>query len=118
MTYAEFQQEFERLAGLEKERFDRLSVSDLILEVRAGRLGECYQIWRSLGERASPREINELLLAYLSSGADYLHRYHCAAALIAVNGIGTAWEPAQLSAEAKYPVSSNLELVRAQLAGV
>ena len=113
-TYAEFQALFEEHAQAEKERFDAMTVAALISEIRAGRLGAYHQIWHSLAARARPAEVNDLLLEFLSSSADYLDRYHCAAALLGVNGL-TGWEPAHLSAERRFPVAENLEKIRARL---
>ncbi len=117
MTYAQYQEHFEKMAEAESKRFDAMPVADIISDIRAGRLGQCYQIWHSLAKRkrAQPAEVNDLLLSFLSSQAEYLHRYHCAAALILINKL-TEWEPQDLSAAPTYPVAKNLEKVRAQLA--
>ena len=114
MTYAEFQEHFAEQAEAEVRRYALMSVAEIITEIQEGRLGECYQIWHVLGERAAPQEANELLLAFLSSPAEYLHRYHCAAALIQINKL-TDWKPEQLSADQTHTVARNLEEVRRQL---
>jgi hypothetical protein len=85
MTYAEYQEHFERAGALERQQFDAMPIAAVISEISAGRLGRYYQIWYSLGARAKPSEANSLLLSFLASKAAYLHRYHCAAALIQVN---------------------------------
>ena len=101
----------------EKQRYSKLPVAELMALIRAGRLGEHYQIWYSLAERATPVAVNDMLLSFLSSEADYLHRYHCAAALIQVNDLSSAgWQPHLLSAAPKYPVRENLQKIRALLA--
>ena len=115
MSYAEYQEWFEKAAEAESKHFDAMPVADVISDIRNGRLGQCYQIWYSLARRAQPEDVNDLLLAFLSSKSDYLHRYHCAAALIQVNRL-TGWQPDELSAENTQPVSANLEKVRVQLA--
>ena len=117
MTYGEFQEWWEKEAKAEAQRFDAMPVSVIVNEIRAGRLGEFYQIWRSLAQRARPDEVNDLLLSFLSSQAEYLHRYHCAAALIQINHF-TEWQPEDLSASPTYPVAQNLEKVRERLGGV
>jgi hypothetical protein len=117
MTYAEFQQHFEQAAALERQHCDALPVAALIAEIRAGRLGRYYQVWYSLGARAEPSEANTLLLSFLASEADYLHRYHCAAALIQINRL-QRWAPQELSALRMYPVAENLAKVRAELHAV
>jgi hypothetical protein len=117
MTYAQYQEHFERAAEAEGRRYDAMPVATIIAEIRAGRFGECYQIWYSLAKRAKPEETNDVLLSFLDSEAEYLHRYHCAAALIQINKL-SAWEPHHLSAEATQPVAMNLRKLREQLAGV
>jgi len=114
MTYAEFQEQYEREADAEGRAYDALPLSRLVTDIRAGHLGQYYQIWYSLARRARPREVNDLLLAFLSSDADYLHRYHCAAALIRLNGLA-GWEPQHLSATRTFPVAQNLHSVRNHL---
>ena len=114
MTYAEFQQQFEQVAARERGHWDAAPVPTLITEIRAGRLGKYYQIWYSLGARAEPAEVNTLLLSFLASEADYLDRYHCAAALIQVNGL-RQWTPQELSVPNRYPVTENLAKLRAEL---
>jgi len=119
MTYAQYQEHFEQMAAQEKERLSALAVAELIALIRSGRLGTHYQIWYSLAERAKPAEVNDMLMSFLYSDEEYLHRYHCAAALIAVNSLSsTGWEPHHLSAGPKYPVKENLEKIRGLLKNV
>jgi hypothetical protein len=113
MTYADYQRYFEEAAAAEHARFDAMTVAEVIAEINADRLGSCYSIWYSLGARATPLEANDLLLNYLASDAEYLHRYHCAAALIQINRL--RWEPHQLSAFETQDVEKNLATVREAL---
>lgn len=117
MTYGEFQEWWEKNAKVELQHFDAMPVLAIVDAIRAGRLGEFYQIWRSLAQRARPDEANDLLLSFLSSQAEYLHRNHCAAALIQINHL-TEWQPEELSASSVHPVAKNLEKVRERLGGV
>jgi hypothetical protein len=112
VTHEEFQARYESDADAEAKRFDAIPVPALLAEIRAGRLGECHQIWSSLAKRATPAEANEALLAFLASAPEYLDRYHCAAALIRINNLEN-WQPVELSAQ--YAVARNLEKVRLQL---
>jgi hypothetical protein len=117
MTYAQFQQHFEQTAEAEANRFDSMPVAELIAEINASRFGRTYQIWYSLAKRASPDEVNALFLAFLDSNADYLQRYHCAAALIQVNQLAK-WQPHELSAAPKFPVADNLKALKDELGAV
>jgi hypothetical protein len=114
MTHADYQKYFEQQAEAEKASFARLPVEDLLTDIRAHRFYQCHQIWYSLAERATPAQANSLLLSCLESDLEYLHRYHCAAALIAINHL-EGWEPHQLSAEKTQPVKANLQRIRSEL---
>lgn len=117
MNYAQFQEHFENAAEAEAAWFDAMSVSELVSDIRAGRFGDYYQIWYSLAKRAKPSEVNALLLSFLDSPAEYLQRYHCAAALILVNKLKGV-EAHQLSAGTKQSLAENLEKVRNRLTSV
>jgi hypothetical protein len=113
MTYGEFQQRYEDDAGRDRKRFDARPVGELLREVRAGRLGEHYQIWYSIGARASLAEAGPTLLAVLESDIDYLHRYHCAAALISIARMNPeTYDPADFSAKDVRPLRERLEELR------
>ncbi len=117
MSYAEFQEHFEKAAGEEKARYDAVPVSILLAEIRARRFGEYYQIWHSVAERATAAEAANDLLHVLESDADYLNRYHCASALISVAGLGAAgWTAEKLSVAARFPIHQNLREIRELLA--
>lgn len=117
-SYAQFQEYYELYAQQERDSCDARPVLALLADVEAQRLGTYYQIWYSIGARAKPAEANSRLLAFLASTADSLHRYHCAAALIAVNQpILAGWQPQELSGHV-YPVAQNLEKIRHLLIGV
>src|SRR5437763_1409050 len=118
MTQDEFAWNFERLAHTESQHYSALPVSELLAKVEAHDFGESYQIWYSIGERATPAEANNLLFSFLCSDADYLLRYHCAAALIAINKLKSeGWEPEHLSGDEAYPVADNLKKIRRRLFG-
>ncbi|MBK8035653.1 MAG: hypothetical protein IPK22_00740 [Verrucomicrobiaceae bacterium] len=113
MTYDEFQQRYEDEAGKDRNRYDAFPVSELLSEVRAGRLGERYQIWYSIGARASLAEAGSVMLDVLESDFDYLNRYHCAAALIAIAKLDPkTYEPAHFSANNVRPLRERLEELR------
>jgi hypothetical protein len=114
MTYQEFDQRFTEAMEQDRAFFDSLTVSELIEWIKANPVKWRFQAWYSLGDRAKPHEVNDLLLSFLESDAAYLDRYHCAAAFIKVNqlrGIG----PVMLSGREGFPVDDNLRKVRADL---
>src|SRR5262245_41132104 len=116
MSYAQFQEHWEREAEKERARYDARAVSALLADVRAGRFGDYYQLWHSIGARASLAEAGSLLADILESDADYLNRYHCAAALIAIGQVHSeGFRPEQLSAHETYPVRERLIELRARL---
>ncbi len=112
MTVEQYHQWFEDTFASEKARFDAMPVADVLAEAAAGRFGECHAIWKSIGARATPAA-NRQLLAFLDSDAEYLHRYHCAGALITINRL--PFDPVELSGAPKYPVAENLARVRSTL---
>ena len=112
MTAEQFHQWFEDTHASERARFDAMPVAEVLAEAAAGRFGECYAIWKSIGARATPAA-NAQLLDFLASDAEFLHRYHCAGALIAINRL--EMDPAELSGAPKYPVAQNLAAVRSRL---
>ena len=116
MSYAEYQEHFEQEAGKERERYDARSVAELLTDIRAGRFGSYYQIWHSVGARASLADAGSLLADILESDADYLHRYHCASALISIGRVySDGYRPEQLSARETYPVCERVAELRKRL---
>jgi hypothetical protein len=116
MSYAEYQERFELEAGKERERYDARPVSELLADIRAGRFGSYYSIWYSLGARATLSEAGSLLFSILESPADYLVRYHCAAALISIAGVyADGYRPEQLSADKTQRVAEHLAALRQKI---
>jgi len=117
MTYAEFQEHFEQAANEEKQSYDKTPVEELLKLIRRGSYGNYYQIWHSVAERGSAAEAGGDLLAVLRSGADYLSRFHCAAALLRV--LNMQWDsyfkPEKLSARERYDVDWFLNEVEKRL---
>src|SRR5580704_504177 len=116
MSYAEFQEHWEQEAGKERERYDARPVTELLADIRAGRFGEYYRIWYSLGARATLAEAGSVLFGILESQANYLTRYHSAAALISIAGVDAeGFSPVQLSAHRTQRVAENLAALREKL---
>ena len=110
--YQQFQEDWEHEAGKESAMFDHLPVPELLERINSGRHGDYYTIWYSLARKASLAEAARPLFDVVSSQADYLIRYHAAAALILLGGEAlSGWEPVMLSGEERYPVRENLAKV-------
>lgn len=115
-SYEEFQERWEQEATREGATFDKMSVRQLLELVRLKQWGDYYALWHAIGDRATLAEAGPMLMEVLHSDAEYLNRYHCAAALIKMAGEKLRdWTPVQLSA-GSHPYRDNLEKVRAILA--
>jgi|SRR5277367_3139461 len=116
MSYAEFQDHWEKEADKERENYDSRTINELVADVKANRFGKYYQIWYSLGARAKLKDIEWTFYDVLKSNLDYLIRYHCAKALISIAGLYTTGiRPEELSAENTFDVKQNLLKVQEQL---
>jgi len=113
-SYEEFQQQYEDDAGREFAALSALPVAKLLDRVRAGKFGDFYhQLWPAIASKATLAEAGWVLFDVLESKADYLHRYHCAAALIKLAGTPlAAMTPVMLSVEKAPTTKENLETVR------
>jgi hypothetical protein len=116
MSYEEFQKQWEWEADKEREKYDARPVAELLSDIRAGHFGTYHQIWYSIGARASLAEAGSLLADFLESDAEYLARYHCAAALISIGRVDAdGYLPEQLSVHHRYPVHERLAELRQKL---
>jgi hypothetical protein len=84
MSYAEFQERFEREGEAEYERYLALPAEALVEAVRAGRFGEYYSLWRAIAAKASVAEAGWPLYDVVAGDAPYLVRYHAAGALLSL----------------------------------
>src|SRR5438445_10660385 len=75
-----------------------LPISELIARVKSGQWGDYYTIWSAIASRAQLSEVGWLLFSVLESSAAYLHRYHCATALLRLLG-ETRLQAVDVSAE-------------------
>jgi hypothetical protein len=98
MTYAEFQADWERTAAAEYDAYMRRSAAGLVTDARAGRYGECYQLWRAIAARATLPLAGQMLLEVLRRDDPYLVRYHAAQALLGLLGL-SEFSPVDLSAD-------------------
>ena len=91
-------------------------MTELLADIGASRFGGYYQIWDSLGARATLAEAGSLLYGILESPANYLIRYHCAAALISIAGAyADGYSRVQLSAHGTERVAEHLAALRQKL---
>ena len=84
MSYAEFQERFEREAEAEYERYLALPANALVEAVRSGQFGAYYSLWRAVAARASVAEAGWALYDVIAGDAPYLVRYHAADALLSL----------------------------------
>jgi hypothetical protein len=113
MTYAIFQERWEAGAKAELAHYAALPVSELLIRIEAGRLGDYYMIWLALAERTTLDEAGWLLFRVLESDLDYFNRYHCATALLTLMGIeDPAESAAHYSAHEVHDVATNLNRLR------
>lgn len=85
MDYGEFQERWEQESAKETRAFERLSPEQLLGHVQHRQFGQYYGLWRTIAAKCTLRAAAGPLLEVLHSDADYLIRYHCADALIALS---------------------------------
>lgn len=88
---------YEDAADADYRRFAKLSTTDLLRRVSRREFGDYYTLWNAIADKRDLRATGWALFDFLYSDADYLHRYHCARALLALLDC-TTYEPVQLSA--------------------
>ena len=112
MDYDEFAERWAQGSKEERKMYDSFPVSKLVEDIAERKFGGYYQIWYSLRERAELEDVGWLLFDILRSGENYLTRFHCASALIAIAGLHLqGFRPEQLSARRKFPVDKLLHEV-------
>lgn len=105
-----WKEEYEDASAAEEAKFARMPIARLLDVVRHGKRGDYYGIWRVIATHPASHEICWTLYDFLLGDSDYLDRYHCADALLAVLGC-EQFEAVQLSAE--WPeVKTNLVTLR------
>jgi len=104
---------WEKYSAEETARMETTPVEELLEDIRNGHYGQYYSIWRVVARRSSLEEAGRTLFRVLVSDADYLIRYHCAAALLELSGIEDM-QPVDLSGD-HGGVEDNIELVRRAL---
>jgi hypothetical protein len=110
MTYAEFQEHWEKASSAERQQYESVPIEKLISLVENHDYGKYYQIWPVLGSKAAIEDVGPLLVEILKSDIDYLTRYHCAGCLLMIfNPFPSLFRPEKLSAREKYYVDQHIE---------
>jgi hypothetical protein len=110
MTSQHWRDLWDEHADAERQAQDPLPVGKLLEAVRRRKFGDYYTLWYAIAAKATLVEAGWILLDVLESDIDYLHRYHCAAALLQLIG-DLKFEPVELSAT-HFPLAGNLAQVR------
>lgn len=110
MTYAEFQERWDIEAEHELERYMAMSPEDLARRVQGGDYGSYHTLWTAITRKCGLADVQETLMRILRSDEEYLPRYHCARALIALSSAADAgFTPVQLSARGLHDVDARLD---------
>lgn len=106
-----WQDRWEAAADDERRRMETRTTAELLADIGEGRYGNYYVIWYVIASRSTVDEAGWTLFRTLAGDADYLYRYHCAAALLQLLGEAT-WRPVDLSADlpGRGPALAALEL--------
>lgn len=90
---------WEEHAEQERAKQDITPVSELLKQVEQGDYGNYYGIWKAIAKRAKLKQAGWILFAVLERDIDYLHRYHCAEALVRLLGRKAPFTAVELSAD-------------------
>lgn len=110
MSYADYQEHWERGARAEFASYQERPPHELLHAIAHGKYGDYYEIWYALQGRTTFEEAGALLLRVLRSNADYLVRYHCAVLLLSLrNPFPGVLTPVKLSARNSRYVDQHLD---------
>jgi hypothetical protein len=112
MGSGEWRETWEQHADKEQGKLEGLSVRELCARIHARKLGDYYQIWQAVAKRATLPEVGWILYGVLESDMEYLHRYHCAEALLQLMG---AKSPTAVELSAEWGRAKNLPLLASVL---
>jgi hypothetical protein len=85
-----WRERYEIEAASAQAMFDQKPVDELLDRAANRMYGKYFSIWRSIAERAELEQAGWLMFEVLQTEQDYLTRYHCAAALLALMGLDRA----------------------------
>lgn len=86
MNELEFRARYEKEAAADKAATDKVPLERLLERVRQRYYGSYFSLWRSIAQRATLEQAGWALLEVLKTEPQYLQRYHCASALLALMG--------------------------------
>ncbi len=114
--YQKFQEEYEAESDRAFAALSAVPIQTLLDRVREADFGKSYSLWHVIGAKATLPQAGWILFDVLNSPADYLNRYHCAAALIKISGpLLAEFTPVTLTVEKLHPMRENLAKVQAKL---
>ena len=86
----DWRERYEIEAAAEQAAFDQKPVDELLDRVADRLYGQYFSLWRSIAHRADLEQAGWPLFKVLQTERDYLHRYHCATALLKLMGLDRA----------------------------
>jgi hypothetical protein len=95
----------------EYDQFCELALETLLARVATMKLGSHCQIWEAIAAKEDLRTAGWPLFGFVSSGAPYLHRYHCAAALLTLLKL-SKYQAAQLTVEHLNPARALADVAK------
>lgn len=112
----EWRKRYERAADADLAAMNTASLPELIRRVERRQFGDYYVIWDAIAAKRDLHAVGWFMFAFITSGATYLHRYHCARTLLELLG-NTTCEAADLTVAHREPARAlavvEQELVRA-----
>lgn len=110
MTYAEFQDRWDVEAQRELDGYLEMSPFDLLQQVESRNYGSYHTLWTAVARICRLDDVRDTLMRILRSDEEYLTRYHCAGALIALSSAAEAgFTEVQLSARGLHNVDARLD---------
>ncbi|MBC7894612.1 MAG: hypothetical protein H7066_04315 [Cytophagaceae bacterium] len=112
----EWREHYEDAADADLAAMSAESLPQLIRRVQRREFGEYYALWDAIAGKRDLHAVGWLMFDFITSDATYLHRYHCARALLVLLGNST-YEAADLTVAHREPARAlavvEQELVRA-----
>ena len=93
-----WKEQWEDGAGVEYEELCLLPLEELGRRIAKRQFGGYYMIWDAISAKQDLLSVGWPLFDFLKSPSEYLHRYHCARALLALMN-STEFQAADLSVE-------------------
>lgn len=85
MSYAEFQEDFEKEGEKWSKKYDQMSEDEILSLIKKGKWDWTYQIWFSIRTKGTIQKSSPVLMKVLRRRfTSFLHRKHCADALFLI----------------------------------